>query len=229
MLVEGAGTAMSGSAAQERIARRSLHEEVAVRLRDMIIEGTLAPGTKLNELLLCERLGVSRTPLREAIRTLASEGLIELIPGRGAVVRRLTAVDVIDMLEALKVIEPGAAALGCANADAAAIAAVEAMHARMLTLYAAGERLAYYKLNQDIHTALVALSGNATLVEVHTMLQARLKRIRFIGNREPDKWAGAVADHELIMAALRRRDAPALRAAIEAHLDHTWQRVRDVV
>jgi DNA-binding GntR family transcriptional regulator len=229
MLVEDAGAVMPGSTAHQRIARRPLHEEVAVRLRDMIIEGTLAPGTKVNELLLCERLGVSRTPLREAIRTLASEGLIDLLPGRGAVVRRLSAADVVDMLQALKVIEPGAAALGCVNADAAAIAAVEEMHARMLTLYAAGERLAYYKLNQDIHTALVALAGNATLVEIHTMLQARLKRIRFIGNREPDKWAGAVADHERIMAALRQRDAAELRAAIEAHLDHTWERVRDVV
>lgn len=175
------------------------------------------------------RLGVSRTPLREAIRTLASEGLIELIAGRGAVVRRLTAADVQDMLAALKVIEPSAAALGCASADAPAIAALEALHARMLAHYEAGERLAYYKLNQAIHSGLVALSGNATLIEVHTMLQARLKRIRFIGNREPDKWAGAVADHERIMAALARRDAGALKAAIEAHLDQTWERVREVV
>lgn len=221
--------ALAVEVSEAPIARRPLHEEVAARLRDMIIEGVLDAGSKVNELVLCERLGVSRTPLREAIRTLASEGLIDLVPGRGAVVRRLTAADVVDMLEALKVIEPQAAARGCRVADDAAIARIEAMHREMLERYATRERLAYYKLNQAIHAALVALSGNATLMEMHALLQARLKRVRFIGNREPDKWAGAVADHEAIMAALRARDAAALAAAIEAHLDHTWTRVRDVV
>lgn len=218
-----------GSGGPQRIARRALHQEVATQLRDMIIEGVLTPGAKVNELRLCEQLGVSRTPLREALRTLATEGLIDLVPSRGAVVRRLTPDDVFDMLEALKVIEPHAAAIGCRRASDETIAELAAKHARMLEHYSAGERLAYYKLNQDIHSDLVNLAANATLAEMHGRIQARLKRIRFIGHNGPGNWAGAVAEHEAMMAALAARDGGALEATIEAHLDATWARVRPIL
>src|SRR5205807_3878544 len=85
----------------EPIVRRSLHDEVASRVRDMIIEGVLAPGARVYEEQLGKTLGVSRTPMREALKTLASEGLIELVNARGAVVKRFTPKDVRDMLDVL--------------------------------------------------------------------------------------------------------------------------------
>jgi DNA-binding GntR family transcriptional regulator len=212
-----------------RIERRTLHDEVVTRVRDMIIEGELETGSRINESELGRRLGVSRTPLREALKTLAGEGLIELVPARGAVVRRFGLGDVRHMLETIKALEGHAAGLGVERATDAEIAAILDQHARMLELYAARDRLAYYKLNQAIHTAIVALAGNPSLLELHTMMQSRLKRIRYIGNRAPEKWADAVADHERMAAALAARNGPALAAVLAEHMDNTLDRVRDVV
>lgn len=213
----------------EPIRRRTLHDEVVSRLRDMIIEGTLASGARINETELGEQLGVSRTPLREAIKTLASEGLIDLVPSRGSVVRRFTFEDVRHMLEAIKAIEQFAARLGCQRASDAEVATVAAMHQQMMARYQAGNRLAYYKLNQEIHAAIVRLSNNPTLCELHETLQARLKRIRYVGNGRPERWAGAVAEHEQMMVALLSRDGAGLSDALGRHTDNTLERVADAI
>lgn len=87
-------------------------------------------------------------------------------------------------------------------------------------------RLEYYKLNQAIHTAIVALSGNTPLVEIQAMLQTRLKRIRFIGHEGPEKWAAAVSEHEEMIAALEARDQDRLAEVLGRHLSNAWERVR---
>lgn len=101
------------------------------------------------------------------------------------------------------------------------------MHDQMLGCYQRGDRLAYYKLNQAIHSAIVALADNAALADVHQLLQTRLKRIRFIGHEGPQKWAGAVAEHEEMIAALEARDPDRLAAIIGEHMDQAWNRVQD--
>ena len=143
--------------APERIARPSLHEAIVTRVRDMIIEGDLAPGTRIHEGQLGNKLGVSRTPLREALKFLASEGLIELSPGRGAVVRQFSAKDVQDSLIVIGELEALAGRLACRNATDADICEVRAMHDRMMELYADRNRLPYFKLNQRIHSAIVRI------------------------------------------------------------------------
>ena len=137
------------------------------RIRDMIIEGELASGTRIHEGQLGLALGVSRTPLREALKFLASEGLIDLVPGRGAVVRKLTPNDVRNMLDVLAALEMLAGRLACRTASDEAIADVRQTHDRMMALYAERQRLEYYKLNQSIHSAIAALSGNDFLVLSH--------------------------------------------------------------
>lgn len=211
-----------------KIMRRTLHDEVLERLRDMIIEGRLEPGQRLNEGQLGLQLGVSRTPLREAIKTLASEGLVEIQPAKGALVRRFSARDLFQILEVLKSLEQLGGRLACA-ADDATVEAIHDLHKRMMALYATRERLEYFKLNQAIHTAIVAASDNAVLIEMHGTLQSRIKRLRFIGNEGPEKWAGAVAEHEEMMAALLKRDAEALAETIGRHMDATLLRVREVL
>lgn len=211
------------------IERGTLHEAVATRLRDMIIEGALPAGGRINETELCRAIGVSRTPLREAIKTLASEGLIELTPSRGGAVRRFTVQDVAHVLEALKMVEQTAARLGCARGPDAGVAAILALHDRMMDEYRARRRLAYFKLNQSIHSAIVALAGNPALTETHDRLQARLKRIRYVGNEAPARWADAVAEHETMAETLARRDGEALAVVLGEHMDRTLERVRDVL
>jgi len=211
------------------IARPTLHDAIVARVRDMIIEGELAPGSRLHEGNLGRMLGVSRTPLREALKFLASEGLLELSPGRGAVVRQFTAKDVHDSLIVLGSLEGLAGRLACANATDAEIREVRQLHDRMMEMYQKRDRLPYFKLNQAIHSAILRLTKNEALVSVHGVLQARLKRIRYIGNEGPEKWAGAVADHEEIIMALAARDPERLSTILTAHMEKTWERVRNAV
>ena len=219
----------TGRAGARPIRRQSLHEQVTERVRDMIIEGELAPGERINEAGLVERLGVSRTPLREALRTLAAENLIDTRPSRGSVVRRLTPDDVHAMLQVLAELEALGGRLTCASASDATIDAILALHDQMMHHYRERDRLAYYKANQAIHTAIAAASGNPVLQEMQGSIQSRLKRIRFIGNDTPDNWANAVAEHEEMAEALRARDGDRLGAVLAAHLMRTWDRVRSVV
>lgn len=212
-----------------RIIRRPLQEEVASRLRDLITQGTIPAGARINEVVLGAQLGVSRTPLREAVRMLAGEGLVELVPARGAVVRKLSVKDVADGLVVLKSMEELAGRLACAHATDAGIEGVAAMHGAMMERYAERDRLAYFKLNQAIHSGIVALSDNATLSWMHEVIQARMKHIRFIGNAEPEKWAGAVEEHEEMLHALRARDGDALARVLGLHLDRTLDRVRSLL
>lgn len=211
------------------VDKRPLHDQVASRVRDLIIEGRLEPGARIDETALVEQLGVSRTPFREALRTLAAEGLVVIRPSRGAIVRKLAPGEVLSMLELLAEIERLAGRLAIERAEPAELEELLALHERMMARYRERERLAYYKLNQRFHSRVAELSGNAALVEVHENLQARLKRIRFVGNREARRWAGAVADHERMARAVRERDGEALGKALHEHLHATWERVRDTL
>jgi DNA-binding GntR family transcriptional regulator len=213
----------------EPIHKRTLHDEVLPRVRDMIIEGVLDAGTRINETELCLRLGVSRTPLREAIKTLAGEGLIELVTSKGAVVRRFTRTDVAHMLESIKLFEMFSARNACLRATDAEIKAVAKLHKSMVQEYRKRNRLNYYKLNQEIHSELVRLGGNPVVAELHNIIQARLKRIRYVGNQEASKWANAMAEHEEMMKALAARDGAALAEMMGRHMDHTLLRVSDTI
>ena len=211
------------------IERPTLHEVVVSRLRDMIIEGLLAAGNRIHEGELCQQLGISRTPLREALKVLTMEGLVDLTPGRGATVRQLTAKDIQDMLSVLSALERLAGVLTCQQATDEEIRSVRHLHDEMLSFYAAGESLSYFKRNQQIHSRLIELSGNESLSMVHELLQTRLKRIRYIGDQNPDTWSAAVADHEEMIAALEARDGARLSAALVEHLASTWERVKDKI
>jgi DNA-binding GntR family transcriptional regulator len=212
-----------------RITPVTLHDAVVNQLRDFIIEGRLAPGMHINEGPVGASLGVSRTPLREAIKTLASEGLVDILPAKGAIVRRFSEQDIYNILEVLKVLEQEAARLACLRASDAEIEAIVAIHREMMALYAKRDRLAYFKRNQSIHSAIVRASGNQALAQTHDKLQAQIRRVRFIGNEKPERWAGAVAEHEEMIVALVARDAPRLAEVLGRHLDHTMDRVRDAI
>lgn len=207
------------------IARRSLHDEVVSRVRDMIVDGRLPPGERIVELDLCEKLGISRTPLREALKVLASEGLVDLLPSRGAVVRVLTRKNVHDMLTLMAVLEEYGGRLACTAASDETIAEISALHARMMNHYRRGQRTPYFQLNQQIHDAIVRAAGNATLVMVHTLLKVGMRRVRYAGSQGEKNWRAAVGEHERMIAALEARDADKLGAALREHLLNALARV----
>ena len=207
------------------IAWRSLHETVTARLRDLIVEGHLPEGSRIVEKQLCQKLQISRTPLREAFKVLAVEGLIELQPNRGAIVSPIGTREARDMLTVISRMEALAGELACANATDVEIAGVRVLHNRMMELFSKRERMLYFGVNQSIHLEIVRIARNDVLRAMHSQLHARMKRIRFRGNDISHNWAAAVADHEKIIAALEARNGPGLGALLQRHLDDSWDRL----
>jgi DNA-binding GntR family transcriptional regulator len=206
-----------------------MHGEVTSRLRDMIIEGELAPGARVPEQKLCARLGISRTPLREAFKALASEGLIELLPNRGAVVAQLTINDAEDIFQVLGALEGLAAELAAARIGDAEVADIAALHYRMVAYYKRGELMDYFKLNQRIHEAIIAASCSKALTQTYRALTARVARARYMGNLKAVRWETAVKEHEEILAALTARDAARLTTLMRDHLLAGWEVVKTFI
>ena len=220
----GYGEAMDSISVTRAVAdpvdRRPLHAAGIQRLRDMIIQGTLAPGMKLNERVLAERLGISRTPLREAIKFLASEGLVELQPNRGAFVALIDAATVREVFVVLGALEALAGEAVCAHATDAQIAEIRALHYQMVLHQMRGDLAAYFRCNQDIHARLVEFSGNAALLQTWRALNAKVQRVRYMANLSGERWQQAVQEHEAMLDALGARDGARLAANLRDHLAH---------
>jgi DNA-binding GntR family transcriptional regulator len=191
----------------------------------MIVESKLVPGERIQELELAQQLGVSRTPIREALKVLTSEGLVELLPLRGAIVKVFTDKDARDMLDVIALLEAFAGERAC-KAEQSRIDAILDMHERMQQLYEQRQRLEYFVLNQQIHEALIALADNETLSMTHAILSKRMRSLRYSGNSGAENWAAALAEHTRMMEALARRDGPALASAMREHIQNTWPRIR---
>ena len=202
------------------IARVSLHEETVSRLRALIIEGSLRPGSRIDERELCQRFGISRTPLREALKVLASEGLVELLPHRGSRVTRLSATELRDAFEIVASLEALAGELACRRITDAQIDEIAAVHARMEEHYRRGELTEYFACNQSIHEAINRAAGNAQLTEMYALVSNRVRRARYMANHSPERWADAMREHVEILDALRRRDAVRCGRLLREHLEH---------
>jgi DNA-binding GntR family transcriptional regulator len=200
------------------IPRAALHEQVAHRLRQMLVENRIQPGAKLNERELSEVLNVSRTPLREAIKMLAAEGLVELLPNRGAIAVELTEADVLNTFEVMAGLEAQSGELAAERITEAELAEIKAMHFEMLAAYTRRDLPNYYRLNAAIHNAINAAAKNPVLASTYARVNARLQALRFRSNQDEEKWKAAVKEHELMIEALAARDGPAMRRVLLAHL-----------
>jgi DNA-binding GntR family transcriptional regulator len=202
------------------ILRRPLHEEATDRLRDLIVQGQLPPGARLNERMLTAQLGVSRTPLREAFKVLATEGLVDLLPNRGAVVSRMDPDRLSESLAVMGSLEALAGELACRNATDAQINEIRALHYEMLAHHARGDLAGYFKFNQAIHLKLVKYSGNAVLYNIYRQLNGNVRRARYMANLSKERWDAAVREHAEILAALGARDIRRIKGLLSDHLAH---------
>jgi DNA-binding GntR family transcriptional regulator len=205
------------------IPRASLHEQVAMRLRQMLVEGAIAPGAKLNERELCEMLEVSRTPLREAIKMLAAEGLVELVPNRGAIALQLDEAAIRHTFEVMGGLEALSGELAAQRITDEELAEIRALHFEMLAAYTRRDLSAYYRLNSRIHRAINAAAKNPVLCDTYDRVNARLQALRFRSNQHGEKWKDAVEEHEKMIDALTRRDGAALRSVLATHLANKLQ------
>jgi DNA-binding GntR family transcriptional regulator len=211
------------------IARFQLHDQVASRLRTMLVEGRITPGAKLNERELCGLLRVSRTPLREAIKLLAAEGLVDLLPNRGAVAVKLGEADVLDTFEVLAGLEGMSGELAAQRITDDELREVRALHYEMLACFARRDLSGYYRINAQIHTAINDAARNPVLTRTYRGVNARVQSLRFRTNQDEGKWKQAVKHHERMLEVLEARDANALRAVLIEHLLHKRDTVLELM
>ncbi len=208
-----------------RIVKSSLHAEVAERIRARIIQGALPPGERISERELCEAFGVSRTPLREALKVLASEGLVDLTPNHGARVVKHGKDDVAAMFQVMAALEALSGELACARITDRQLAEIGALHGQMLVHYNRGDRPEYFRLNLQIHEAIVAAAQNPTLTQMYESLSGRMRRSRYVANTTRKRWSEAVREHERILEALSARDGERLAKILKNHLEHRFEAV----
>jgi DNA-binding GntR family transcriptional regulator len=200
------------------IRRRYLHDEVAERLREKILSGELEPKERINETELCELFAISRTPLREAIKILATEGLLELLPNRGARVCSVSEREIEEILEVVAGLEATAADLACRAITDAEIDMIEGKTFVMNKAYQRGDEATYFTLNQEIHTAIMAAARNATLSSIYDNLSSRIQRMRYTAHKTSEQWKRAMDDHAQMVDLLRARNGEALARLMRDHI-----------
>jgi DNA-binding GntR family transcriptional regulator len=200
------------------IQRRYLHDEVADRLRELILSGGLEPKSRVNELELCERFGTSRTPLREAIKILSAEGLVELLPNRGARVASLSAAEIDEMVQVVAGLEAVAAELACKRAGDDEIDVISADTEAMEKAYQARDEQAYFTLNRAIHEGLMAAARNRTLSALYANLSSRIQRMRYTAHKTDAQWDRAMAEHREMVRLLKAREGEKLGVLMKEHI-----------
>ena len=196
----------------------TLHEGVASKLRELIFDGVLEGESRIPEKVLCERFGISRTPLREALKVLAREGLICLLPNRGARVNKITPQDIDEVFPVMGALEAVAGEVSCQKISDEGIAEIRAFHYQMALHHTRGERLEYFQLNQLIHEKILEAAENPTLTQVYKGLSGRIRRARYIANIPQHRWDQAMHEHEKILEALVARDGKKLGDLLKSHL-----------
>lgn len=201
-----------------KVARLRLHDTVVEHLRNFIVEGVLTPGTKLNERELCDTLGISRTPLREALKVLAAEGLIDITPNRGATVSRMSEAEICEMFELMSGLESFSGELACERITPAELAEIKALHYTMLACRAQNDLHGYYAQNHQIHDHINLAARNTALRQIYVSVNRRLQALRFRSNLNTAKWEKAAQEHDEMIKVLEARDGARLSAILRQHL-----------
>lgn len=216
---------LSSDHSKRPLDRMSLHDQLVAKVREMIVDGELQAGAPLPEKMLCETFGVSRTPLREAFKILASEGLIELRPHRTPVVTPVNREEIANSFAIMVALDGVAGAEAAIRATDEDIARLNAMHSQLVALHREASRPAYFRLNQDIHIEITRLAQNPVLLNIWTTLNANIYRARATANYDAKRWTESVREHETFMALLRARDARGFAASLSAHTRKTGDAV----
>ena len=211
-----------------RLVSNSLHHQVADTLREQIFAGVLAPGSFLDEVALCEGLEISRTPLREALKVLTSEGLLRHEPRRGCFVNEVTEQDLDDIFPVIALLEGRCAFEAARNATDADLLELGVLHDR-LNSHAKAKRINdYYAVNFAIHEAIISLANNRWLAQSIADLRKILKLSRLQSLGAPGRLAQSLSEHMTVFAALKSRDSEGAEAAMRTHLTRQRDALREL-
>jgi DNA-binding GntR family transcriptional regulator len=211
-----------------RLVQNSLHQEVAATLREQIFAGMYAPGSFLDELVLCERLQISRTPLREALKVLTAEGLLRHEPRRGCFINEVTEKDLDEIFPVIALLEGRCAYEAARNATDADLAALTTLHERLNAHAQAGRINDYYDTNFAIHEAIIMLADNRWLAMAIADLRKILKLARSQQLHAPGRLAQSLSEHMAVFAALKARDSEGADAAMRTHLTRQREALREL-
>ncbi len=211
------------------IARRPLHEELAEHLRQLIIECALKPGSKISEKELCTQFAVSRTPLREALKLLATEGLVQLTPHRGASVTELTKEELEHIFPVMGALEALAGELACHHVTDAEIERAKQLQAELEAQHKSGDLRGYFHTNEEVHQLIFAAAQNPTLTQMSRSISGRVRRARYMANLSRSRWAAAVKEHRAILIALSKRDGERLGMLLKEHLANKFEVLREAL
>lgn len=207
------------------MSKEFVHTNLLDRLREVFVLGEIPPGSKVPEALLCQRFGISRTPLREALKVLAAEGQVELLPNRGARVRLQTLDEVEGLFSVAGALEALAGEQAAERITDAQLAEITALHERMRASFMRREQAGYYAANRAIHEAIVQATRNPVLQSQYAVINARIRRVRFTSPMTEDIWNRAMAEHEGMLNALVRRDSGSLSGILKTHLRHKCEAI----
>ncbi|KQW57688.1 MULTISPECIES: GntR family transcriptional regulator [unclassified Variovorax] len=211
-----------------RLVPNSLHDEVAATLREQIFDGTLAPGSFVDEVALCERLSISRTPLREALKVLTAEGLLRHEPRRGCFVNEVTERDLDEIFPVIALLEGRCAYEAARNASDAELNELDALHERLVRHARARRINDYYATNHIIHEAIIKLADNKWLAQVIGDLRKILKLARLQQLHAPGRLDQSLSEHLAVFAALKARDSEGADAAMRTHMTRQREALREV-
>ena len=211
-----------------RVVHNSLHEQVADTLRQEIFGGLLAPGGFIDEAALCERLAISRTPLREALKVLTAEGLVRHEPRRGCFVNEVTERDLDDIFPVIALLEGRCAHEAALQASDADLVALEVLHDKLQKAARNKRIVDYYDTNYAIHEAIITLADNRWLAQVIGDLRKILKLARLQQLHAPGRLEQSLSEHLAVFAALKARDAAGAEAAMRTHLTRQREALREL-
>jgi DNA-binding GntR family transcriptional regulator len=206
------GEVMNGAGLQTRA------ERLAAEIAEAILSGKLHPGTRLDEQSLADRYGVSRTPVREALRQLRTSGLIDMEPHKGATVARVTAVKLEEMFGAMAEIEATCARLAAIGMNPIERRRLQALHECMSIMARQADHAAYVEANARFHAAIYAGAHNGILEDIATGLRRRLLPFRQAQFQMPGRLAQSHAEHDAVLMAILRADAGAAHTAMLHHV-----------
>lgn len=193
------------------------HQEAVKLLRGMILAGDLAPGEPLREVAFSEQFGMSRTPVREAFRTLAAEGLVSLLPNRTVQVALLDEEAAAEVFMVLGALESLAARLACERITRDQLEILDELQEDMEHHFKTGDRTRYLEANRLIHELIVEAAASPSLLLAWRLLLPRAERARHVTTRDHTRWGEAFEEHKHIHAALMKRDGQTLRRLMEEH------------
>lgn len=211
------------------LVRPPLHEQLTTRLREIIVQNELAPGDRVDEKQLCERFGISRTPLREALKVLAAEGLIELIPNRSPRVSPITRENVGELFDVTAWLERYAGELAATRAEEKDVQRLRKHLGQMERLHDKRDRFEYFRMNGEFHRGLVELAGNSVLLTTYTTLASQIQRARYVAIHSQSHWDRGIKEHREILDALHAKDGPRLGRLLMEHGQETGRRVQAIL